>query len=869
MRSPFKERSERLPLQALRRKGAARVWAFNATLLAAGFLVYTYAVQELGPIEFNPLWPFVTAMFYFSEAYVVHIQFRRDAHSFSLNEIPLVLGLFFLNPIGLVLAQGLGALLALTLIRRQSPTKLVFNLAHFLLETCVAIAVFHWLVGALGDSGPLGWVATYTATSVTTLLGVLAVFTAISLSEGKAQFDNLRQMLPLGLVVTCTNSSLALIGVTVLVANPESVWLLLVPTATLFIAYRAYTAERERHESLEFLYDSTRILNQSKQMESAVLSLLEKTRSTFRAEIAELVLFPPTEGDAALRTSLGPGAERVVMTPVSGRSLGPGGPSKDRQNSVLMFEADAELQKALQERGVEDAMIATLRGENRPVGTLLVGNRLGDVTTFDQEDLKLFDTLATQVSVSLENGRLEKSLARLSQLEGQLRHQAYHDSLTGLTNRSLFEDRVTHALARRREQDTPAVLFVDVDDFKSVNDSMGHSAGDELLKQIAKRLVDCLRPSDTAARLGGDEFAVLLEDCPDASTATTVGDRIMEAFVEPFALLGRELTVGVSLGIALSSPTSMSSEELIRNSDVAMYRAKNSGKGHYELFEADMYEAVLKRSELKAELQLAVESEDFALHYQPCIDLATGRVSGVEALLRWQHSDRGTVLPSEFISLSEETGLISPMGSWVLREACAELKRLRMQVLGSGPFTMAVNLSARQLSEPTIVQEVAEALCHYKLEPSNLTLEITESVLMKDTEATVAKLRELKELGLRIALDDFGTGYSSLSYLRWFPIDQLKIPKSFVDGICKGDRDRDVVLAIIRLADALGLQTVAEGIEDGQQARRLAELGCDLGQGYYFSEPVGADEVVRKLRNGLRFEVPAERPSVVLLRSGA
>jgi diguanylate cyclase (GGDEF)-like protein/PAS domain S-box-containing protein len=425
-------------------------------------------------------------------------------------------------------------------------------------------------------------------------------------------------------------------------------------------------------------------------------------------------------------------------------------------------------------------------------------------------------------------------------LEAELAHQAFHDSLTGLANRALFADRVGHTLDRgSRRQNLFAVLFVDLDDFKTVNDSLGHAAGDELLVEVARRLEDCLRPEDTCARLGGDEFAIMIENIQNMDGAVVVAKRVLAAIAEPPKVLGSEVSVQASIGIAFGSGTE-SASEVLRSADLAMYRAKGEGKSRYAVYEPSMHERVLERLALKADLQKSVVAEEFEIHYQPIVELRAGAIVGVEALLRWRHPVRGLVYPEDFVPLAEETGLILPLGRFVLYGACREVRRWRNQ--GYGHLGISVNISAKQLASVTLPAEVSAALTESSLESSALTLEITESVLL-DSEAVITRLEDLKNLGVQIAIDDFGTGYSSLNYLRRFPVDTLKVAKPFVDGIGTSPEQERLASAIIRLGATLGLDTVAEGIEDARQVERLRRLRCRYGQGFFFSPALPAGEI--------------------------
>ncbi|MGA2528874.1 MAG: EAL domain-containing protein [Acidimicrobiales bacterium] len=429
-------------------------------------------------------------------------------------------------------------------------------------------------------------------------------------------------------------------------------------------------------------------------------------------------------------------------------------------------------------------------------------------------------------------------------LEEELKHQAFHDALSGLANRALFLDRLEHALARAaRSQSLLAVLFLDLDDFKLVNDSLGHAAGDDLLISVAGRVVSSLRVGDTAARFGGDEFAVLLEEISDISEATQVAERIITELRAPLAIEDREVQVHASIGIALPSG-SEGPAELLQAADVAMYAAKSRGKGRHEVYQPALQAAMVERLERTADLQRAVDEGEFVIHYQPIVSLERGTtVTGVEALVRWEHPERGLLLPKEFIPLAEETGLIIPLGRWVLREACLQAHKWQLHYGLAGRFHISVNISARHFQHDGLVEDVSQALTGSGLDPGSLVLEITESVLVQDAESVIARMLELKLIGVAFAIDDFGTGYSSLSYLKRFPIDILKVDKSFVDDVGESADSGVLAEAIVQLGNTLHLQTVAEGIEQAHQVDDLRALGCQFGQGFYFAKALPVDQI--------------------------
>ena len=441
-------------------------------------------------------------------------------------------------------------------------------------------------------------------------------------------------------------------------------------------------------------------------------------------------------------------------------------------------------------------------------------------------------------------GRLRELHERVHKQAAQLEHQALHDPLTGLPNRLLFSDRLEQALARASRRKEPiAMLFMDLDNFKVVNDSLGHEVGDGLLKAVASRLRTQLRPEDTIARLGGDEFAVLLEGVASLSDATEVAERIAQILRAPFPLLeGQEKVVTSSMGISLSTPEAPSGEDvqenmLLRNADTAMYQAKVNGKARYEVFDKSMHSQALERLKLESDLRRALEKGELRLYYQPKVRLKTGEVFAMEALVRWEHPEQGLILPSQIIPLAEETGLIFPLGQWVLRESCRQTRRWHDQFPDISPLGVCVNLSAKEFEHHDLVEDVARNLRETELDPSTLTVEITESILMEDVPRTVAVLEEVKSLGVKLGVDDFGTGYSALSYLKRFPIDCLKIDRSIIEGLGQDSTDEAVATTAIVLAHALGAQVTAEGIMTSEQLGRLRALGCDAGQGFYFCEP--------------------------------
>lgn len=510
------------------------------------------------------------------------------------------------------------------------------------------------------------------------------------------------------------------------------------------------------------------------------------------------------------------------------------------------FYADPDLPPKLIDPEDVPHLLALVRDRASAQSAVLrVRHKNGPAVWTELRTAHVYDNAGRLVAIEA----IVRDITERRTLEQQLAYQAFHDPLTGLPNRALFLDRLERALVRAsRHAGTVAVLFLDLDRFKVVNDSLGHDMGDKLLVAVGERLLGCIRAGDTVARRGGDEFTVLLEDVADVNDATIVAERIIKALEEPVSLGGQEVYAAASIGIVLSRPgrgrrgPKAYAEELLRDADVAMYRAKSKGKARYEVHDPSMHNRAIERLVLETDLRRAIERQEFRVYYQPKLRIENGSVEDLEALVRWQHPKRGLTSPLDFIPLAEETGLIIPLGQLVLAEACRQARAWQERNGVDQPLRMCVNLSARQFQQANLVDQVAQVLETAHLDPRLLELEITESVIMEDAQSTIGTLRALKCLGVRLAVDDFGTGYSSLSYLRRFPVDCLKIDRSFVGGLGRNAEDTAIVGAIVRLGHALGLEVTAEGVETAAQMEQLRTLGCDLAQGFYFAKPLPTRE---------------------------
>jgi diguanylate cyclase (GGDEF)-like protein len=828
---------------------AQRITILIATVAAVAVTLFLVVVRTLpsAPTAVALPWLLWAAAFALTEALVVHVQWQREAHTFSVGDLVLAAGLILAPPLDIVLAQVVGAGLTLLFYRKQRDRRLAFNVAQYALGGSIATSLFGFLTGP--SVGAWDWLAALVAILVTTVVADLCIFAVISLSEGRANWQPLLEMLALSLPFTLGSAAVGLVLARSAVTDPAALALLALPTFLIVAAYRAYTRAREQQENLRLLHDVTSLLHASDDTQEAFADFLESVRSAFRAGLAELVLLGPAGRDGATVSRSVEGGESIVMAPLDDpddhHRLLRLATASGAQSTRTSSGRGQQLHAYAASRGLKDAMVAALRTDDRVHGLLLVGGRLGDVTTFSSSDLALLDTFARHVATSLERGRLEENLRQVTDLKEQLRHQALHDPLTGLPNRTLFLDRARHAVdAAARTRIYPAILYIDLDGFKPVNDNFGHEAGDSLLRTVADRLRGCLRPADTAARLGGDEFALLLNGPVDRSAIARVVERINTQLDVPVVLgEGVVATVGASIGVAVAGPDITDADTLVRQSDIAMYAAKRALGTDFVVYEPGLGETVVNRKDSAAELAAAIRNGELMTVYQPLIEVRTGRPIGAEALVRWQQPSGALRGPDEFIALAEESGLITEIGKIVLNDACQQAAHWVSDAPAGNELLVTVNLSARQVADDAIVDHVREALEASQLDPHRLVLEITETVLMHDRDAAAATLWQLKGLGVRIAIDDFGTGYSSLAYLRRFPIDMLKVAREFVDGLGRDAHDDVITRAIVELASTLGLLTVAEGIETTQQSEHVTALGCDLAQGYLFSRPIDAAAV--------------------------
>ncbi|MGH8969358.1 MAG: putative bifunctional diguanylate cyclase/phosphodiesterase [Actinomycetes bacterium] len=804
----------RLPLQD------PRVWLVSGLLAATGGALW-WTGPQLPALEPHLPLLLLAVLFALTERFVVHLPIGRESHTLTFNELPLALGLLFATTDELVLAALTGVAVTIGLVYRRPPIKLVFNLSSTLLQTALAATLFSLLLDALGTGplDPLGWLALLVTALVVNAISGLAVFAVIWLRRSEGDGRSLARRLVYGSIATLVVTDLGLVTALILRRETPAIVLLAVMAALCFALYRGYHVQRLRYGRLELLYQFTRSVDASLQDETVLETVKREARELLRAKHAQVMVCPD------------PDASRV-------RGGAPQWWAAACDGEVVRREVGrrGEPNEALRGSGHLDAMAAPLRDGGRISGVLVVADRLDDVSTFDDEDARLFEALAGHASVALSNSGLVERV-RAAALETE--HLALHDPLTGLPNRLHFQQRLERRLLATG---SAAVLLMDVDRFKEVNDTLGHDVGDQLLQLVGHRLSRLEHDETVVARLGGDEFAILLGD-DDVHVEGMVA-RIARDFSRPFDVGDVKLDVTASVGIAMAPRDGASAALLLRRAEVAMYDAKRrlTGVASYSA-ERDPYSA--RRLSLISDLTRALEEDTLEVHYQPQAEPTTGRVTGVEALLRWKHPVWGQVPPDEFVPLAEHTGLIRPLTQFVTETAVNQCATWRD---AGTPVTVAVNISMRNLLETDLADVVARLLVKAGLPARLLKLEVTESAIVSDPERAVGALQRLVELGLSVSVDDFGTGYSSLTRLRNLPVHEVKIDRAFVHNLADSADDLAIVRAVISLGHELGLHVVAEGVEDERTWRILEDLECDLLQGHLLARPMPADDMTRWLR---------------------
>lgn len=816
--------------EVFRRDSAeARVWFLVVALVAfaaCGALVASHLPRPLH--ERNALlWPFIGLAIAIVNRYPIGLHFNRQSTTLEFSGVPILIGMALVSPQWLMVAV-VTAVLATHVLRKNQPVQITFNVATHVLGLVAALVVLDGSLAGASPVSPRGWLSIGAAMLTFEVVTNLLVVAVVTLNSGYPGFSFVRNLgLQLGLLLPI-DCALAIVAIEAYWTQPWALLVLAGPGFGLVMWYRSSDRLRSRFGDLQSLYGFSRSLAEANERADILSVALREMQSILHCRHTELCV-PQKNG--AVRYSLdGQGA---IMRQVVGLA----GLETDVMNtSQATFLRRGSQSGYMNKRGFGDLMAVPVSVGSERAAVLIAADRDGDHKyTFEKADLDLLWALAAHLGTALT------SCAHLDRLRKEVaarEHQAYHDSLTGLANRSLFTQVVSAALKQRKGSRLVAIMLMDLNGFKEINDTLGHHTGDIVLKTIGQRVNDAVGPSRLAARLGGDEFAFVIASAQDVDEVNETANDLLAAVSEPISVDGMVLSLRASIGVSLAPFHGADVSSLLKRADIAMYTAKGSSR-HITIYDPKIDHNSTRRLVLASDLQRAVIEGGLELWYQPIADIRSNRIKGFEALIRWRHPELGLVSPDEFIPVAEQTGLIEPLTWWVLRTAMEELRYWRD---GGHEFTMAVNVSARSLLDTGIVDRLTGLMADVEVAPSHMTLEITESSMMLDFDRSERILRRLSELGLRIAIDDFGTGYSSLSRLKVLPVDVVKIDRSFIKNLCTDKGDQAIVRSTIELARIMGHDVVAEGVEDIETWNRLEELGCSLAQGYYFAKPMTSDD---------------------------
>ncbi len=824
-----------------RSEGSAALWiGVLAGLLAVGSIAQLWLA---GPSTW-PLLDFalaalpatvgLAALFALTELALIHVEFRHDAYSFSLSGIPLVLGVLTVSPTHLVLARVAGAAIVFAL-QRPSPVKAIYNTCAYAFEAATVATLIHALLpsGAALDLRAAA-VCCLVVPTVDVLMSLLVVV-VISLRGQMLDRREVAEILVPAALFSLASTAYALVAALLIEAGPLGFILLGAAAISGGVLFRAYLVRRRRHQALALIHDFVEQGAGVHSLEGLAERMLGRVQVLLRCSEVELVVATGSDpSDPTIRMRVDESGTLVVARsePISADWLLLRVVSTNEPILAARSTQDAGLRAWLAARGVPDALVVPVPGAGDELA-LVASGRLGETTSLTMDDVKLARTLAGHLAVAMHGTRVVE----------QLRHDARHDTLTGLPNRALLSERLSAVLAGPAASGC-AVLLLDLDRFKEVNDALGHHVGDELLRIVADRLRAAVPDGALVARLGGDEFAVLLSSPSDAfAHAQGVAARIDAALAEPVQLIEGLVSTGASLGIAVAT-AGLTDSDMLRHADTAMYAAKATGQP--VIYADDLDKGRAERLAMLADLHIALERDELELLYQPQLDLATGQITAVEALVRWRHPELGLLSPDAFIPLAESTGLIHRLTDVVLRKA---LRQCRDWADAGLNITVAVNLSARSV-DAALPEKIRKALADAGLPARRLILEITESAVMDDPDRAVPILRTVADIGVNLSLDDFGTGYSSLSYLQRLPVQEVKIDRSFVSGLGGPTSSRAsaaLIRSIITIGENLGLRIVAEGVENSHVLEVLRGLGCDLAQGYHIGRPGTSEQLMALL----------------------
>ncbi len=808
-----------------------------------------------------------------AQAFPVNVEIGRDTHSFMMHELPLVVGVLTLEPRNAILVMVVGGSVARLVIQRNNQrnklTKTVFNIACNVIEVTIVLTITHLLSPGLPVTETQTWLAVLLGTVLANIVSATMVSGAIRLTGTRLGFVAILRSTAIGVCGAVAMAMIAIVGLLLTVVNVASVAFTALMCAGLVIGYRRHVVVSQRYQSMLRLERFTRALPPDRSVDVMLDKLLHHAAELMNTEEASITL-GTSQGTVVLTRSVSAEGE-----PRTVRSVSPGDwvwvrALSKRHAFVLSrngHEHEAHVRDYLSELDAQDLVVAPLHLDDDNVGVLVGRNRRNSVVRMTAADLDLVSTMAHHASVTLERSRL---IERLEHEVNVREYQATHDSLTGLHNRAAF-NAISDAYLSSTEGDKSqgAMMLIDLNQFKKINDTMGHHAGDDVLVQIAGRLGASLPPGSTVARLGGDEFAVLVPFILDAEAALAAAARLREDINLPVTVDDVTFALDAAIGISLAPLHGTERNTLLKRADIAMYAAKEKRGAPIALFDPSQQRWTAREVGLIEDLRHAIDGGQIWLAYQPKTSLADGRVVGVEALCRWNHPVQGNIRPDEFISLAERAGLIDSITEFVLNTS---LKQCRTWLDEGLRVSVAVNIPARSLSDPTLAGRIAAQARFYDVPPSMLTLEVTEGELMEDARTSKAVMTNLREAGFRVSIDDFGTGYSSLAYLHTLPVDELKIDRAFVQRIGVDETSTQIVHIIVELAKTFGLRTVAEGIETAEIHQALLDLGVELGQGYLMSKPVPANELGDILRTGytpaaLAAETRRDHPCLTVVAS--